>query len=375
MRRTVGPTSRSPSAPYSRAPLPRRSVVRGRSAAPHRRSRADGRAAAPLQGIGVDQIQIRFRSRSADRAVRPDRALRRRGRPAAERLTSHRPTDHPSCEELEPDAASTQVRQRPRESTCCWRGRSPSCRASVRAWGATSHWHSPARAPTSPWAPGATRASSRCRARSRRWVAGPSGCRPTSRTRRTASDWPAPPGRSWVGSTSSSTTRSATAPTRCSRTATWPAGATTIDVNLIGTLQLTQAVLPYLKEQDDSRIIMINSQSGQVMDETFGAYSASKAALEHGHQDAGPRARPRRRAGQRHPPELHLGQVGRVVHQPHGRGAGGRLPGGLRRVRRQELPEVPAVVGRDRRRRRVLRLAAVARPSPGRASRSTAASS
>ncbi|MGZ4711206.1 MAG: SDR family oxidoreductase, partial [Acidimicrobiales bacterium] len=37
--------------------------------------------------------------------------------------------------------------------------------------------------------------------------------------------------------------------------------------------------LPYLKEQDDSRIIMINSQSGQVMDETFGAYSASKAAL------------------------------------------------------------------------------------------------
>jgi NAD(P)-dependent dehydrogenase (short-subunit alcohol dehydrogenase family) len=53
----------------------------------------------------------------------------------------------------------------------------------------------------------------------------------------------------------------------------------TIDVNLIGTLQLTQAVLPYLKEQDDSRIIMINSQSGQVMDETFGAYSASKAAL------------------------------------------------------------------------------------------------
>ena len=53
----------------------------------------------------------------------------------------------------------------------------------------------------------------------------------------------------------------------------------TIDVNLIGTLQLTQAVLPYLKEQDDSRIIMINSQSGQVMDETFWGYSASKAAL------------------------------------------------------------------------------------------------
>jgi NAD(P)-dependent dehydrogenase (short-subunit alcohol dehydrogenase family) len=53
----------------------------------------------------------------------------------------------------------------------------------------------------------------------------------------------------------------------------------TMEVNLFGTLQLTQAVLPHLVEQDDSRIIMINSQSAQVIDETFGAYSASKAAL------------------------------------------------------------------------------------------------
>ncbi|MEI7593756.1 MAG: SDR family NAD(P)-dependent oxidoreductase [Actinomycetes bacterium] len=53
----------------------------------------------------------------------------------------------------------------------------------------------------------------------------------------------------------------------------------TMDINLFGTLQMTQAVLPFLKAQDDSRIIMINSQSGQVTDETFGAYSASKAAL------------------------------------------------------------------------------------------------
>jgi NAD(P)-dependent dehydrogenase (short-subunit alcohol dehydrogenase family) len=53
----------------------------------------------------------------------------------------------------------------------------------------------------------------------------------------------------------------------------------TMDINLFGTLQMTQAVVPFLKEQDDSRIIMINSQSGQVTDETFGAYSTSKAAL------------------------------------------------------------------------------------------------
>ena len=53
----------------------------------------------------------------------------------------------------------------------------------------------------------------------------------------------------------------------------------TMDINLFGTLQMTQAAVPFLKEQDDSRIIMINSQSGQVTDETFGAYSTSKAAL------------------------------------------------------------------------------------------------
>src|SRR4029079_4288733 len=49
----------------------------------------------------------------------------------------------------------------------------------------------------------------------------------------------------------------------------------TMDVNLIGSLQLTQAVLPYLKEQDDSRIIMIHSQSCQRMHEIFWASSAA----------------------------------------------------------------------------------------------------
>lgn len=53
----------------------------------------------------------------------------------------------------------------------------------------------------------------------------------------------------------------------------------TFDVNLFGTLQLTQAVLPYLKEQEDSRIVMINTMSAQVVEPNFGAYAASKAAL------------------------------------------------------------------------------------------------
>ncbi len=53
----------------------------------------------------------------------------------------------------------------------------------------------------------------------------------------------------------------------------------TFDVNLWGTLQLTQAVLPLLKRNDDSRIVMINTMSVQKIEESFGGYAASKAAL------------------------------------------------------------------------------------------------
>ena len=45
--------------------------------------------------LGVDQIQVGFVSRSADELVRPDRRLRRRGRPARERLRSAMP--EPTC--------------------------------------------------------------------------------------------------------------------------------------------------------------------------------------------------------------------------------------------------------------------------------------
>jgi NAD(P)-dependent dehydrogenase (short-subunit alcohol dehydrogenase family) len=53
----------------------------------------------------------------------------------------------------------------------------------------------------------------------------------------------------------------------------------TMDVNFFGTLQMTEAALPHLKEQEDSRIIMVNSQSAQVVQERFVAYAASKGAL------------------------------------------------------------------------------------------------
>ncbi len=54
---------------------------------------------------------------------------------------------------------------------------------------------------------------------------------------------------------------------------------TTMDVNFFGTMQLTQAAVPLLTEQDDSRIVMINTMSIQNIEAKYGAYAASKAAL------------------------------------------------------------------------------------------------
>jgi NAD(P)-dependent dehydrogenase (short-subunit alcohol dehydrogenase family) len=53
----------------------------------------------------------------------------------------------------------------------------------------------------------------------------------------------------------------------------------TMDVNLFGTLQLTQIVGRRMAEQGDGRIVMINSMSAVRMRPRFGAYTASKAAL------------------------------------------------------------------------------------------------
>lgn len=55
---------------------------------------------------------------------------------------------------------------------------------------------------------------------------------------------------------------------------------TTMDVNLWGTLQLTQVVARQMKEQGDGgRIVMVNSMSAVRPQDRFGAYMASKAAL------------------------------------------------------------------------------------------------
>jgi NAD(P)-dependent dehydrogenase (short-subunit alcohol dehydrogenase family) len=54
---------------------------------------------------------------------------------------------------------------------------------------------------------------------------------------------------------------------------------TTFDVNLFGSLQLTQSLLPLLKESGDGRVVMINTQSVQIVEPLYGAYGASKGAL------------------------------------------------------------------------------------------------
>jgi NAD(P)-dependent dehydrogenase (short-subunit alcohol dehydrogenase family) len=54
----------------------------------------------------------------------------------------------------------------------------------------------------------------------------------------------------------------------------------TMDVNLWGTLQMTRAAVPALKEAGNGRIVMVNSMSAWRYMVGFGAYTISKAALE-----------------------------------------------------------------------------------------------
>jgi NAD(P)-dependent dehydrogenase (short-subunit alcohol dehydrogenase family) len=51
------------------------------------------------------------------------------------------------------------------------------------------------------------------------------------------------------------------------------------DVNVFGSIQLSQAVIPHMKAQGGGSIIMINSMSTRIIEPRFGGYAASKGAL------------------------------------------------------------------------------------------------
>jgi hypothetical protein len=121
------------------------------------------------------------------------------------------------------------------------------------------------------------------------------------------------------------------------------------DVNVFGSIQLTQAVVPAMKAQGGGSIVMVNSMSIRVIEPRFGR-----------HPDPGPRA-----GSVRHPGEL--GRAG-VHREPEARGLlragrqGARNDpgGGEGGDRRADGAQPHPGLGRDRRRGGVLRLGPVA---------------
>ena len=51
------------------------------------------------------------------------------------------------------------------------------------------------------------------------------------------------------------------------------------DVNVFGSLQLTQAVVPHMRDRGGGSIVFINSMSMRIIEPKFGGYAASKGAL------------------------------------------------------------------------------------------------
>jgi NAD(P)-dependent dehydrogenase (short-subunit alcohol dehydrogenase family) len=52
-----------------------------------------------------------------------------------------------------------------------------------------------------------------------------------------------------------------------------------LDVNLLGALRLTQAVVPVMKERGGGSVVMISTMSTRVVNPMFASYAASKAGM------------------------------------------------------------------------------------------------
>ena len=130
----------------------------------------------------------------------------------------------------------------------------------------------------------------------------------------------------------------------------------TTEVNLFGTLQLTQACAPQMVAQRDGRIVMVNSMSAVRIRPGWGAYTASKAGLAavtkvlaaelgaHGVRVNGV-----------HPGYIWGDSVETLLRVP-GEEEGHHLRGAVPRGGVRDRPRLPAALERDRRGRRVLRV-------------------
>ena len=123
----------------------------------------------------------------------------------------------------------------------------------------------------------------------------------------------------------------------------------TMDVNFWGTLQMTRAAVPAMIERGGGRVVMVNTMSAHRIEPTYGAYAASKGALETATKTLAARARRPRHPGERHPPRLHLGRLGGVVLRLPRQEARHQRRGGVPGGRRRDRPRVPAALERDRR--------------------------
>ena len=114
-------------------------------------------------------------------------------------------------------------------------------------------------------------------------------------------------------STCSSTTPSRTATARPSSDSDLDEWRRTMDVNLLGTLQMTGAAVPPMKERGGGHIVMINSMSAKRIEAELRRLRRVEGRARDRQQDARRRAGRPRHPGQQHPPRLHLGRQGRVV--------------------------------------------------------------
>jgi hypothetical protein len=139
-----------------------------------------------------------------------------------------------------------------------------------------------------------------------------------------------------------------------------------MDVNLWGTLQMTQAAVPAMIERGGGSIVMINSMSTHRIEPSYGAYARRRARwrrpprprLETAPTQSGSTACSRLHQGRS--VEWYL-RLPREEARHHGRG------GVTRRVASETSPEGPAALQRDRRARCSSSRRTCRSRSPGRA--------